>query len=368
MSVQEWGAPYNPFNSMKALVHADKFKSIVNGNFQSPVVINIDPSNRCNFSCRWCMARKHREDNKAGMLSKTDMINIVSFISEQKIPACCIAGGGEPTLNKDSGYLVEQLKRCGVDIGFVTNGYLLTPELAFTLARCCRFVGFSMDAGYAKTYSFLKKVPENYFGTVLENILMLSIERNKAGSNMRIGYKYLAHPDNIDSNEIYEAIKTAKYYGADDFHLRPLLTDREFFDNKIIYTEKMIESVVNQINAGRNDFENSNFKVYGIMHKFYKSQFKKKHNFKKCMATPLTTTWTSEGDVYLCVDRRGDESLKLCSYKDKNEVSENWNSRKHHDMIKAIDIKECPRCTNGPYNEFFEQIFCDEDPMMYNLI
>ena len=355
---------YHPFNSYKALHHSDRFKVIAEGGIPPPVVVNLDPTNRCTYDCVWCMAREHRQANISDMTVE-EMKWIPEALKDWKVRAACVAGGGDPTLNANVHILVRGLDDAGLDVGFVTNGANMPDRLAETLANCCRFVGFSMDAGYDATYAKLKKVDVGMFANVLGNIEKLA---KLKGGRMRIGYKYLVHPENIYDDEIYRAIQIAKAIGADDFQLRPLLTDRSFFEHEIMYSPDTKQVVDQQIDKARTDFEDENFKIYAVTHKF-QPDLKKKLNFDKCRATPLGSTWTAEGDVYLCVDRRGDPSLRLCSWrKGMDEVKAAWGSQRHHDLINNIDLHDCPRCTNAPYNEFLNMLYGPDDPMMRNLI
>lgn len=356
---------YHPFNSYKALHHSERFKVIAEGGIPPPVVVNLDPTNRCTYDCVWCMAREHRQSNIADMTVE-EMLWIPQALKDWKVKASCVAGGGDPTLNANAHILVRGLNDAGLDVGFVTNGANMPDRLVETLTDC-RFVGFSMDAGYEWTYSKLKKVDVTTFNKVIDNIMKLSKLRNSS-SRMRIGYKYLVHPENIHNNEIYIAIQLAKCIGVDDFQLRPLLTDRSFFDKEIVYAEDTKKVVDEQIDRARRDFEDESFKIYAVTHKF-QANLKKKLNFDKCRATPLGSTWTAEGDVYLCVDRRGDPSLRLCSWrKGMDEVKAAWGSERHHELINNIDLHDCPRCTNAPYNEFLNMLYSPDDPMMRNLI
>ena len=83
----------------------------------------------------------------------------------------------------------------------------------------------------------------------------------------------------------------------------------------------------------------------------------------------LTTTWVADGKVYMCTDTRGNPwSYLVDHYPDPYKVIEYWGSEGHFTKVDKIDFKNnCDRCTLTAYNEFFEQIFI-EDNMDYNLI
>lgn len=360
--VKEWSNMFNPFNSMKVLRHANQLEGLVVGKFLPPVVANIDPTNSCNFNCSWCMAKKHRDDNPATM-SMADIDIIDGLLRRWGVQSACIAGGGDPTLNPNLSYLITKLWGSGLKIGVVTNGYIMGDDLMQVLSRC-EFVGFSVDAGTDESYQKLKGVPSGYLDVVMDNMRYLRTIIDDSQSKTRIGYKMLVHPDNYKF--VYEAIQLAKKSGAHDFQLRPMLGDRDFFKESIVYESEMIRLISNQLEQARDEFEDNNFKVYGIVHKF-NNDYTKKHTFKKCLASALAITLCAEGDAYICVDRRGEKGMKLGSWKNPHGLVHLWGSEVHKKLLDGIKLSECPRCTYAPYQEIIENIFID-DNMMSTLI
>ena len=44
------------FNAHKILNHFDKLQKIAAGQTVFPITVEIDPSNRCNHRCQWCVS------------------------------------------------------------------------------------------------------------------------------------------------------------------------------------------------------------------------------------------------------------------------------------------------------------------------
>ena len=41
----------------------------------------------------------------------------------------------------------------------------------------------------------------------------------------------------------------------------------------------------------------------------------------------------------------------------QEEIRRMWNTEKHKELIRSIDVNKCPRCTFGIYNEMVEKVF-----------
>lgn len=359
---QEWTSKYNPFNSWKALVHADRFEAILEGKPKAPIVINFDLTNKCNYNCTFCMfANRERADptgqefrgNKA-QLPKGYALTLPKIWKEWGVKAVCLAGGGEPSLHPDCKEFIKECKTQGLELGFVTNGYLVNDKDWWEVVnKSCKFVGFSMDAGNREDYSKVKGINQLWFDKVLSNLEGLAETRKRLKTDLQIGFKFILDKDNWEG--IYQAARLASEIGVNHFQFRPAIEpDYKFFEDKI-------ENIQEQITQAQNDFDREDYKVMGVFHKFNKD-LSKKHAFKKCRATMLTSTWCADGQVYMCTDTRGNPWAHLTShYPNPQGVLDYWGSKEHFKKVKKINHSmNCDRCTLAPYNEMFEQVFIQD--------
>lgn len=363
--MKEWSSPYNPFNSMKVLLWREHLQGCASNIYLPPITVDIDPSNRCNFDCVWCNAFDMMNSKaKTKDMSGPHMERLAEFLASWRDKngngprSACIAGGGEPFMNPETPSLLEYMHRNDLECGVITNGSIITNEVAKIIAKTCRWVGISMDSATKETFNKIKGLKPNsdIFYKILENIKKLTTYSEQ--TNCDIAYKYLIHPEN--AAEIGEAAKLAKSLGCRDFHVRPVgwinltKTDGSTID---------LNSYSSFINKGMEqarDLEDDNFHVYGITHKF-KPDLTPKKNFSKCRAIPLLPTFGADGWVHTCFDMRGNENLKLCRHDpDPSEIERFWGSRNHIDVVKSIDVEKCPRCTFSAYNEIIEKVIIDD--------
>ncbi len=355
--MQEWKSQWNPFNSVKILMFREWLEACAKGDYLSPPMVDIDPSNRCNFKCGFCNAWDmiHRKSND---LPTEHLIKLADFLAEWGVKSTCVSGGGEPMMNKGFNQLLLRLHENGIAIGPISNGSLMTDEHIEVISKTCRWIGFSIDASTNETYMKIKGIDNpKIFDIVLNNIKKLSTRIAKDQSKCDIGFKFLLTPTN--AHEIYNAALLAKNVGAKDFHVRPACWDNIALKNNKESFKSCMDIVDAQMGYAR-ELETPNFRVYGIRHKF-NPDFTRKVNFKKCRAIPMLPTFGADGNVHTCFDMRGREDLIMCShYPDPKAILKYWNSKEHKKQVDGIDPNTCPRCTFGVYNEVIEQVFMDD--------
>jgi len=350
--VKEWIDQWNPFNSAKVLIWSEQLKALSEGKILPPVTVDTDPTTLCNYNCGWCNAQAYRKVKH--MLSKEQLNKLVSIYSEWNVKSTCIAGGGEPTLNKHLSDFIFDLYSNGIESGVITNGSVVTEKQLEYMALYSRWVGFSIDAGNEETYIKIKGISDkNNFRKVLSNIEKLcNLRQKSSGNKVDVAFKYLVSPDNIHT--IYKAADIAKKCGVQHFHMRPACVDNLVSDvkhSKYSFTRyaELIHSEINK-SLGLVD---ENFQVFAVQHKFT-PQLERKISFRECRATPLLATFGADGYCHLCFDLRGKEDFIMCRHE---EILEYWGSEKHKRLIGSIIPQSCPRCTFGSYNEIIEKVF-----------
>lgn len=350
--MEEWTDEYNPFNSWKSLAWAERMKAIVNGKFMTPVTLNLDLIEGCNYDCTHC-AYKHMKNRKSIVPTNIAM-KIPRFASGWGVQGACIAGGrGDPLLHPDLDKILKEFHRWKIDVGLTTNGFAFDDKTLRAAAHYCRFVGFSVDAGTKEAYTKVHNVPENYFETVVNNMKKLYAYKKNNKLGVQIGYKCLILPDSYDT--LYEAARIARDAGAEHFQIRPAKLSLE-------ETRKIDVETVNEQIRKATTLETNSFKIFGVRHKFKKDLTKK--SVTRCYITPLTTTWLANGNVILCLDSR-DERYTLCNYiRDGLETVKNvWGSKKHKDIVKKLNknLDKCRACTCYKYNEIIENVFVKDN-------
>ncbi len=363
MDYKEWKLKndFNPFNTFKILKHIDYWKKISLDNLHelpSPIAVTVDPTNACNYRCIGCNAYKAIHERSSGYISKPFADTLIKFLSEWGVRAVTFAGGGEPLLHFSvMPVFFNDCRKYSMPFGLITNGSLL-DKYSLSDFEGIKWIGVSVDASTRETYSYTKNVESDKFGTVIKNIEALT----KYGYD--VTYKYLVNKYNI--SEIYMAVKLAKAIGCKNIHIRPL-GNAWYEDRKPIFSKEDVEISLAEVTKARMDFEDENFSVFGVTHKFDKN-WKVNNCFEKCWATFMYLVVEPGGIISTCCDNRGNEKMQLASgLREPSQITEYWGSDKHLELFKSIDVRRCPRCTFSLHNQCYENCVL-KDEMMFDFI
>ena len=285
-------------------------------------------------------------------LDKEFLIWIVKVLNDWGVKSIEFAGGGEPMMNS---FMLDAVKRkdkdsLPIEMSMITNGnYKLYQEEVGLLAQNMRWIGFSIDAGNKEDFKKVHGI--SGFENTIANIEAISTAATKSRSLCDIGYKFLIHEHNVKG--LYDAAKLAKEIGARHFHARPLhRTDA--------YDDLTVSIALELVGKAMSDFDDENFSVFGVQHKFTNT-WNKSLPFKKCLASPLMAIIMADKTLCACCDRRDSKSLHIGKLESPKDIIKLWGSERHREVVKNINVKECPRCIFTYYNELMEKAFVNDD-------
>lgn len=402
----QYSTPLNPFNSWKVMYHMERMQSIDrwmdimdiyysnNEDYKNillpPVYVTVDPTDICNHGCPWCISSQIQESDNT-TLKKELMESLGEFLGKWRrkvddlhmasVKAVVLAGGGEPLANKSTidfvKVLSENYKKYGLEYSIITNGELLTDKIAEIVMNSASWIGFSVDAGDTESHKLQhapKKKNVDNFKIIIDNIKMMCDMKkdvNKRISRvndkeLNVGYKFNIHPYSYKT--MLEAARIAKEIGCNQIQFKPTYVDNP----EELFTPEIIQESQNNISKCRELYEDDNFKVVGMIHKVG-TAWEAVHDFTSCKATPLGLIFSADGNMYLCCDRRGVPELNLGRWHDGNIARGDWidglwGSKKHYELIKNINLSECPRCTFRFYNQVMDKAIEDKDPMDKNFL
>lgn len=359
--MKEWSNEFNAFNTYKVLFSIDKLRAIVEGNFLSPITVDIDTSNKCNQACSFCNSLVYRKKTKFCNMPKGHLLKIADFIKDWKILSCCLGGGGEPTMNPELKLLIPRLTKHEIESGVISNGVKLNEGFSEIIVDNCRFLGISCDAATEETYKKMRGT--NDLKRVIKNLEEVNNIKQFRNPKLDTNIKFLIHPYN--HTEIYQTAKTAKDIGCSGIHIRPVAIDnvpgvKNPHQEQDYFSMKNYLETINKEIEKAFELEDENFQVFAVRHKF-SSDLGKQVKFKKCRATPIQAVFQADGKLAICFNMRG--RYILCShYPDPYEVKRVWGTQQHKDLIDSIDPHgECPRCTYNKYNAIIEQAVMEDN-------
>ena len=348
----EWteGSRYNSFNSYKGLAYFEHYKKIVGwldgkNELPPPIEASLDPINDCNNKCYYCNSQRYLREHPLHLKrwGRDYMEDLLCHFAEWGVRAFCWGGGGEATLNLRLPEMTRQGVLLGMGCSIITNGVYMPDDLMDALLLC-RWIGISLDSADPEVYHKVRGTDDCQ--QVLDNIGKL-VERKRAlDSKTDICIKALVLPETIDT--LLMTCGVAKKLGVQDFHVRPVDLERKDFKTtqKLNLDMPRIQDVFNRCH----ELESKDFHVYTVIHK-YDSEFHVKHDFNRCLASPLVIQICTDKKIYVCVDHRLEPRFEI----------KEWGGDAHRQLLLGIDPeRECARCTWSEYNIQCEEVVIND--------
>lgn len=176
------------YSQLKPAWHNDHLEEMRAGRIPRPVHVQLILSDLCNQDCHFCAYRMSTglssELFAVGPLAKVGTNNpkrqiptgkaceIVDDCAELGVKAIQFTGGGEPTVHPYHRLIIARAQKLGMDTALVTNGLLLKPTDPAILGL--KWIRVSIDAGDAKTYAQVRRVPEEHWNKVWANVEALA--------------------------------------------------------------------------------------------------------------------------------------------------------------------------------------------------
>lgn len=330
---------FNP--KLKLLWHTEKVTDWKRGKNISPVMVEIDLTNRCQLKCKFCTFRYL---NDKFDIPRSDICKAITEMANMGVKAINFTGGGEPTLHKDFCSILGHAAEYGLDVGLFTNGYNLTDEMIEKILRCCSWVRVSIDAATDKTFFESKGV--NGLQRTLDNVKKLHDKKIYFGSPTDVGVGFVITRENY--KEIHQFVEAFKDLNRLKYiQFKPCI-DNVFEDTKTEakWWEEEVKPRLLQAMA-------KNSKVVTNYYKFNDLVSDIGREYDVCYGHQFCPCVGATGDVWVCTHLRGFPEYSFGNIKGKDFSFENiWNCRKRQDVIKSIDLSKCQKyCRNNEINK-----------------
>lgn len=176
--------------------------------------IYIEPTNRCNLTCRTCI--RNTWDEPLGKMSEAAFIRILdSLRALSPLPTVFFGGLGEPLFHPKMIEMVRQVKSLGGRVELITNGILLDENRARQLISAgLDMLWVSIDGATPESYADVRLGDE--LRGVIANLTRLR-ELRPGGHHPRpqVGIAFVAMKRNI--NDLPAVIRLGKQVGATHF-------------------------------------------------------------------------------------------------------------------------------------------------------
>jgi radical SAM protein with 4Fe4S-binding SPASM domain len=177
-----------------------------------PSELQIEVTASCNLRCRMCLVGyRPAISRKSGALSLDLYKRLLD--TNPHLRRVTLQGLGEPLLAPDLLEMVQLASERGIDVGFNTNGILLTRARSRALvAAGLAWLHVSLDGATASTYESIREKAD--FRRVVANIgALVEVKREAGTSNPRLQLNFVAMRRNV--RELPALVRLAGEWGLD---------------------------------------------------------------------------------------------------------------------------------------------------------
>lgn len=167
-------------------------------NFEAPVCVFFDVTNKCNLNCFYCFSNDNnmRKTKAAKGLTTEQIKEILDDMAVSGVKVVEFSGG-EPLVDKDILDIIRYAKKLNLEVSFVSNGTLFTDEICQELKPLVKHVNITLRGCDEQTHDKVTGVAGSYKRTI-ENIKRLN--------RFDIGVGVLLDPTYLNYNKIYDYI------------------------------------------------------------------------------------------------------------------------------------------------------------------
>lgn len=178
--------------------------------------IYVEVTNRCNLTCRGCM--RHGWDEEFGFMADTIFGNVIAGLEGLAFrPTVFFGGFGEPLFHEKIVDMVSQAKAAGARVELISNGILLSEDLAWRLiAAGLDFLWVSLDGASPESYADVRM--GDHLPQILDNLHRLHRNRILGTGRPRgpeLGISFVAMKRNI--NDLPRILDLGLRLGASRF-------------------------------------------------------------------------------------------------------------------------------------------------------
>jgi radical SAM protein with 4Fe4S-binding SPASM domain len=328
------------YSSIKIIAAYKKVLQILDGEIPVPEVVEIFPTNYCNFACSHCRCEdSHGDENQ--YMDFGAFRRLLEELYQKGIKTLEFSGGGEPLVHPQIDKIFDTMINYNFRLGLITNGYRFvdSDDLVEKALKCSDWIRFSVDAFSDDTY---RKVhgKEDVSYTKLKSTIKKMIQCSGPTSS-NIGIKMLVSQLNV--HELNLAIEEALELKPDYLQFKFLGNHQLELEDRQKYEETLIKKIAS---LGSKEVSIEFSPSYGGRRKY-----------EKCLLNALHPVIDWNGTVYMCAffDHRR-EKHSIGNIHDGGFFN-HWGTPFHKEKIKGIDIHECvPNCPISRYDPVVEFI------------
>lgn len=319
-----------PFHPLKALNHFGTLSAVARGENPAPVTVEIDPSNKCNHKCDWCVSMLAHTGENLGFDRFTALVDEIKDMGSKSV---VLKGGGEPTVHPRFNDMLAMLRDAGLSIGLITNGSMPRAGTREAILDQVDWVRVSLDAATPQTHESIHVSKD--FSKIIENISWIA----QRAERTLVGINFVAEPRN--HHEIVTFTEMARDLGVAYVSLRCV------FDPRSPLPEDIRDSMLEKAGLA-SELQTETFRVMqgNLTRAYVDADPLAPFPYERCLGPNMVGVVGAEGEVYACCFLRGNKDF---SFGNINEQSfrEVWDGEHRKEIMDRVYRGECGRICQG---------------------
>jgi len=336
------------YTNKKIFHYMDKINSLPQnvGTILPPLHIRLKPTNACNHNCSYCAYRSDSQKLGKDMcvqdfIPRDKMLEIIDDVIEIGVKAITFSGGGEPFCYPHFLETVKRLAASPVKFASLTNGVLLTGEIAEVFASHATWLRISMDGWDNQSYSDYRGCPDGEFSRIINNI----INFKKLNGSCYLGVSLIV--DRKNAEHVFDFVKLINGIGVDSIKISPCVTSNSAKQNNEYHTP-VFTIVKEQIQRAITQFASNSFEIFDSYHSL-SEKFTKPYDW--CPYIQVLTIIGADLNIYSCQDKAYNLDEGLIGSIKNQRFKDFWFSDKRN-FFRICPSKNCSHhCVSNDKNK-----------------
>lgn len=290
----------NLYTKLKMFHYQEKIDSLPESidKIFPPVHIRIKPTNVCNHSCWYCAYRAKglqlgKDMVAMDFIPRNKMFEIIEDIADMGVKAVTFSGGGEPLCYPYIAQALKELIKYKVKFASLTNGALLTGEIAELFAFHGTWIRISMNGWNNESYVKFRKVKDGEFSKIIRNIKLFK----RLNGQCLLSINFVLDKNNY--SHFAEFAKHMKDTGIDSIKISPCVISNTLQENDNYY-ETFFKRAQESIEEVCRDLSDEKFKIYNA---YFKQQASFNKDYTWCPYLQILPVIAADLNVYSCQDK-----------------------------------------------------------------
>jgi len=319
------------YTKMKVFHYREKLASLPAEveSLTAPLQIRIKPTNACNHNCYYCAYRVANQDlgqdmNLKDSIPREKMMELLDDCIAMGVKAITFSGGGDPFCYSYLQESVEKLAKSPIKFAALTNGSLLSGDIADLFSHNGTWIRISMDGWDDNSYVDYRGCRHGEFSSIIANMEQFK----KIGGPCYLGVSIIV--DQKNCNHFYGLIALLKDIGVDSVKISPCIVSNSGQNNNE-YHSAIYATVKDTILKAKSDFESDDFEIFDSYHGQLET-FEK--HYPWCPYVQLVPVIGADLNLYSCHDKAYSHGGILASLKEKRLIDAWFHDKK---MFFKID-------------------------------